>query len=244
MRRALIAGLVALAPVAMADDKLEPVMEAGAEHALWLAAAEAMVAEYGLAMPAGEGPSAFGTLMMIQDDDAVSIERLLDVALIWLAAADRADPAPQLIARAGLDRQRALRLICYVAGAGPGKAHSMIGFHGLPGKGAETCEADYMASLDGWEAALAPYAGTEAATADVTVTHEPGPWRDWLIGTEILEIVAETLAADYALPPGLAIRAGPCGSADAFWDDEARAIRLCHELLDQFHDLARRAKTQ
>jgi len=225
IRAALLAGLL-LAPVAGADERIDAIVLAGAEHALWHTAGEALLGE----ALAGD----FAVLAMASGDDAMEIERLLDVAGLWLAASERGSPVSRYHRRHGMDGEAARRIICFIAGEGPGRAHAMMARWGLPADGALTCADDFSDRLDRLEAGFANPDGDIV----VTVRCGAGPWRDWLAGRELLERIGESLAADYPLGEGLSLVATPCGVAEMRWDAAARTITLCHELLDDYEMLA------
>ena len=137
---------------------------------------------------------------------------------------------------------RALRVICFLAGEGPGRAHDLINRWGLPVARAETCEYDYALMLEHWDRMLDPHQG-----GGTPITHALAPsrghWRETLRASELVELVAETLSYDYAIPDGVHIEARECPAADAFWDPQARVLTLCYGLLRVYDDLARQALT-
>ncbi|MEO1494002.1 MAG: DUF4344 domain-containing metallopeptidase [Pseudomonadota bacterium] len=225
---------------------IETIVLSNAEHTLWHEVAHLLVSELELPVVGQEEDAAdgFATLMMLGDEDATDIERLLDVAELWIVSheVDEAEGlAPVYYDEHDLDAQRGLRVVCYVAGAGPGRAHELAADWGLPEDRAESCEEDFELALTSWEAILDPHFrdGGRGATIRVRYAEEPGPWGELLRQSEILEAVAEEVADTYVLAPGLTIEAARCDEPNAFWDPGLRTVTLCYEILEDFADLAR-----
>lgn len=248
--RCLLAFLLAVTPALAQDDEIVEIVFSNAEHTLWHESAHMLIAELNLAVLGQEEDAAdsFATLMMLAEEDpAARIERLLDVAELWIVSHERDEAEgiePAYYDGHDLDAQRGLRVICFLAGEGPGRAHELIGDWGLPADRAETCEEDYNLALDGWERLLEPFLRPDTTHGNgniIQTRYEAGPWRDLLREIELLELVAESLSYEYNLPRGLTMVAESCGEANAFWDPEARRVTLCYELLDDFEELARRA---
>lgn len=248
MHALILAGLI-WGPAAADDDQLVEIVLSNAEHTLWHEAGHALISEFELPVIGQEEDAVdnFATLAMLQDDDAARLERLLDVAQLWLISQDRIDAEgeePVYYGEHDLDAQRGLRVICFIAGEGPGRAHEMTAKWGLPAERADTCEYDYSLALDGWDTLLDQVARPKekrAAKIDVTYAPSDNPWRDVLKQTELLEYVAEYMASSFDFQDGLQFEARECEEANAFWDPNARTVTLCYELLDDFEDLARTA---
>ena len=247
MKRWLFA-LSLLAASAQADEGLiQAYVFSNAEHTLWHEAGHALISEFGLPVIGQEEDAvdAFATLMMLSDESEERLERLLDVAEVWMLSHERAEAdgiAPDYFDEHDLDAQRGLRVICFLAGEGPGRAHELIENWGLPEDRAESCEEDYALAVDSWDVLLEPfYREQDARIVPVEVRYGPGRWREALVESELLELVAETLSYSYALEPGLMLEAASCGEPNAFWDPEARTMTLCYELLADYEDLAREA---
>lgn len=248
MKRWLAVLAVAATPAQANEELIEAYVFSNAEHTLWHEAGHALISEFGLPVIGQEEDAvdAFATLMMLSDESEGRLERLLDVAEIWMVSHERAEAEgvePDYFDEHDLDAQRGLRVVCFIAGEGPGRAHEMIDNWGLPEDRAETCEEDYGLAVDSWDVLLEPfYRAENAPVVPVEVRYGPGgAWRERLAESEMLEYVAETLAYSYALEPGLVLEAAACGEPNAFWDPEARTMTLCYELLADYEDLARGA---
>lgn len=246
MIRSLLTAALLAGP-AMADEAtIRAIVLSNAEHTMWHEAGHALVSEFNLPLLGQEEDAvdSFATLWMLEDEDAARLERLLDVAELWLISHDeQANEGlePVYYGEHDLDAQRGLRVLCFIAGEGPGRAHEMVADWGLPAERAETCEEDYAQALDGWDTLLAEFVLREdEAPSEIDVVYRPSdsPWRDILIEDELLDYVAGSLAHTYAFEPGLLVEADDCGAANAFWDPSVRTITLCYELMDYFEDLA------
>lgn len=228
MTRWLLLLMLILAPVrSVADDKIDEradaIVLAGAEHALWHAVGGLLL-----------GPidaDDFAVLQMTTGGDAVETERLLDVAGLWITAPESANAAAAWLKREGMTPEAGRRLICFVAGEGPGRAHRLVARWGPPKTGARTCTADLSERLDKMAAKL------KAGKALVSLSYAPGSWHDWLKGREILERVAQRLT-ELNLGRHLTLAAGPCGAAEVRVEAKTGKITLCHELLDAYDLLA------
>ena len=244
-RLALLASLLTM-PALAEESSIEAIVLSNAEHTLWHEAGHALISEFQLPVIGQEEDAvdSFATLAMLAEEDAARLERLLDVAELWLISHDRAEAEGPLTYHGehDLDAQRGLRVICFVAGEGPGRAHELTAEWGLPEERAETCEYDYELALASWDTLLESIARDEGARpAKITVTYgESGShWRDILREQELLEYVADYMAGSFDLQDGLTFEAVDCGEANAYWDPQARTVTLCYELLEDFENLAR-----
>ncbi len=242
-----------LAGAASADDAtVETIVLSNAEHTLWHEAGHALVSEFELPVIGQEEDAvdSFATLSMLAEDHAERLERLLDVAQLWLVSHERdaeEGAEPTYFGEHDLDAQRGLRIICFVAGEGPGRAHEMTAQWGLPAERAETCEYDFNLALDSWDQILDSVARPEdARPAKIEVSYGPSdsPWRDVLQQAELLEYVADYMASSFDFEDGMKFEAGECDDANAYWDPNERTLMLCYELLEDFEDLARIAVEQ
>ncbi|MEL7153861.1 MAG: DUF4344 domain-containing metallopeptidase [Pseudomonadota bacterium] len=247
MKRVVLLASLFASPALADDAAIEAIVLSNAEHTLWHEAGHALVSEFQLPVVGQEEDAvdSFATLAMLADEDAARLERLLDVAELWLISHEQSQAdgeEPAYYGEHDLDAQRGLRIICFVAGEGPGRAHEMTAEWGLPEDRAETCEYDYELALDSWDTLLDSVARPEdQRPAKVTVTYGESDsiWREVLQEQELLEYVADYLAASFDLEDGLAFEAAECGEANAFWDPDARTVTLCYELLEDYQDLAR-----
>lgn len=247
MRYLPLSILLIATPVLADEETIREIVLNNAEHTLWHEAGHALVSEFELPVIGQEEDAvdAFATLEMMADEHAARMERLLDVAELWLIShevAEAGGEASDYYSEHDLDAQRGLRVICFIAGEGPGRAHELSAQWGLPEERAETCEFDYNLALDSWEALLEPLHrpdGDPAARITVNYAKSSSPWRDVLIDSELLEYVGEYMAATYAFEDGLIFEARDCGEANAYWDPGARTVTLCYELLEDYEELAR-----
>ncbi|MEM9059122.1 MAG: DUF4344 domain-containing metallopeptidase [Pseudomonadota bacterium] len=247
MRWLLLILLLLPNPSRADDQTIRGIVLNNAEHTLWHEAAHALISEFDLPVIGQEEDAAdtFATLWMLSDEDADRLERLLDVAELWLISHDLSEQGgepPAYYGEHDLDAQRGLRVVCFIAGEGPGRAHELIEQWGLPEHRAESCEYDYELALAGWETLLEPFwLPEDARPTRVRVAYgdSESRWREILEQDGLLEYVAESLARTYDLESGLKVEAESCGEDNAFWDPEERRIVLCYELLDFYEDLAR-----
>jgi hypothetical protein len=86
----------------------------------------------------------------------------------------------------------------------------------------------------------APETETMPDRGDFRVVYEPvrdpgyAEWREELRRDGFLEAFAADLNRTLALPADVSLALAECGAADAYYDPEARRIRICLELLDSF----------
>lgn len=244
---ALLAG-----PAFADDDAIEAIVLSNAEHTLWHEAGHALISEFQLPVIGQEEDAvdSFATLSMLAEEDAARLERLLDVAQLWLISQDLSDSqgeAPIYYGEHDFDAQRGLRVLCFVAGEGPGRAHEMTAQWGLPAERADTCEYDYSLALDSWDTLLDQVARPQdrrPAKIKINYTASDSDWRAVLKDAELLEYVAEYMASSFDLEDGITFEARDCAEANAFWDPDARTVTLCYELLEDYEDLARIAVGQ
>ena len=229
------------------EDIIEAIVLSNAEHTLWHEAGHALVSEFQLPVIGQEEDAVdhFATLSMLSDEDAARLERLLDVAELWLISHELSEAEGEeriYYDEHDLDAQRGLRVICFVAGEGPGRAHELTASWGLPEERAETCEYDYELALDSWDQLLDSVARPEdlrPAKVKISYGESDSKWRDVLQQAELLEYVAGYMAGSFDFEDGLRFEAVDCGEANAYWDPGARTVTLCYELLEDFEDLAR-----
>ena len=250
MRGLFIAAALAATPALADQAEIEAIVLSNTEHTLWHESAHMLISELGLPVIGQEEDAAdsFATLMMLDTDAEDRVDRLLDVAELWVVSHERADAEgaePRYYGEHDLDAQRGRRVICFLAGEGPGRAQELIEDWGLPEDRAETCADDFVQALDAWEVLLEPHKRPDPASDPgeiIQVRYEgDNPWQEVLKDEQLLEIVAGFLSYEYTLEPGLVLVAADCGEANAFWDPEARQMTLCYELLDDYVDLAHEA---
>ncbi len=249
----LFCALALIATPGLADENaVTAIVLSNAEHTLWHEAGHALISEFELPVIGQEEDAvdSFATLAMLAEEDAARLERLLDVAELWLishAREEQEGAEPFYFGEHDLDAQRGLRVLCFVAGEGPGRAHELTSEWGLPEERAETCEYDYNLALDSWDQILDSVArpeGVRPAKIEVTYGPSDSPWRDVLREAELLEYVADYMASSFDFEDGMKFEAGDCDDANAYWDPNLRTLMLCYELLEDYEDLARIAVEQ
>ena len=110
--------------------KPENIALANAEYMIWHQVTAALAHQHG--RKSDPWLSAVYALGRVGEGDAaVDIERLLFVAETWLVAIDEG-PLPKGLAEIGVEGELARKVLCYVAGEGPGRAHALIGKWGDP----------------------------------------------------------------------------------------------------------------
>lgn len=247
MRRLILAGLLAAAPATASEGEIEAIVLSNAENTLWHEASHLLVAELGLPVIGQEEDAAdsFATLMMLEDDSEDRVERLLDVAELWLVSHERDEAEgvqPAYYDEHDLDAQRGLRVVCFLAGESPDRAADLLDAWGVPEDRADGCAFDYELAVDSWDALLEPHLRDGSPGHSISVVYQDGGrWAALLRETGMLEYVAGALDQQFNLPEGLVMEAATCGQANAYWDPDARRVTLCYELLDEFEALARRA---
>ena len=239
------------APAPVVDEARRLVLS-NIEHTLWHEAGHLLVSELHLPVIGQEedAADAFATLMMLTAEagEEERVERLLDVAEVWLVSHSRSQEMgvePDYFDEHALDAQRGLRVICFLAGGDPDRAGRLTADWGLPRDRAGRCAKALARAVESWDALLAPHyrAEDEPAAQPIEVRYAPGDGgaRGLLESAGLLEDLAGALSATFRLEPGIVVEADRCGQPNASWDSEARRITLCYELVPQYEDLARRA---
>lgn len=244
--RALILAALLAAP-ALANEEVDAIVLSNAENTLWHEAAHLLVTELELPVVGQEEDAAdgFATLMMLEDESEDRVERLLDVAELWIVSHERDEAEglePAYYGEHDLDAQRGLRVICFLAGESPERAGALLDAWGVPDDRAESCEFDFGLAVDSWDALLEPHLRDGPPGQSITIHYGVGGhWEVLLRETGMLEYVAETLDLRFNLPQGLVMEVIACDEPTAFWDPEERRAVLCYELMDDFAALARLA---
>jgi Putative metallopeptidase len=52
-----------------------------------------------------------------------------------------------------------------------------------------------------------------------------------------LEDVAETLSKEFMVKPGITVEADECNEPNAYWYREDRSLKICYELIYEFHTI-------
>jgi hypothetical protein len=197
--------------------------------------------------------AAFAAARVMDGDDSLDIERLLDVAALWLAE----DPDGR--------GEAARRLICLVALEGPGRAHAMQARWGLPDRDPGNCGQDYAAEVAEVEARFDRARGGGAPKsvairadghdrifdpwpdgADVLVTYQR--WRQgetWARGAAVLEDIAGTLVAGYTWPGSrFTLQMADCGREVPGFNADQKIMTICYQTAERYLDLGRRIASE
>lgn len=261
--RVLLCAVALVAGLAGAPARAGQISEASVEYALWWGLWQYMAGKDGTpfpdasvqaasenapadaapagALPAGAAPPptdlahAFATARITDAEDAVGIERILDVAVFWLEW-DRAGTIPKALVAASFTGEQARAMLCYVSGEGPGPADDLITKWGLPSANPDTCDFDLAERMDLAEASLTDKRSGQGVL-HVDVTAAPEPWARWIKRSGVLASVA---AQANGLPgvTGLSLRAAPCGQAGIVVNRDDKRLILCTEMLDAMNKAA------
>ena len=197
--------------------------------------------------------AAFAAARVMDGDDALDIERLLDVAALWLAE----DPDGR--------GEAARRLICLVALEGPGRAHVMQARWGLPDRDPGNCGQGYAAEVAEIEARFdrarngAPTKSVAIRAdghdrmfdpwpdgADVLVTYQR--WRqgeDWPKDAAVLEEIAGGLVAEFVWPgSSFTLQMDDCHRAIPGFDADQRIMTICYQTAERYLELGRRIASE
>jgi Putative metallopeptidase len=188
----------------------------------------------------------FATIAVLETYEE-PLDVLVDAAAAWFAMHDlmlESGDEPTYFGEHDLDIQRAYRIICHAYGYDKATFEQVARDVALPDDRLETCEADSLQLLDGWESLLQDAYRAEGDTAGSMITFETDfkgasqLARNWLTETDVLGEIAEWLDATYAWPEPLKLVATSCGEANAFYDPEGPRLILCHEMIDFLGELA------
>lgn len=183
-----------------------------------------------------------------EQEDRRLIRMLLTTAdanrILWQRGLERNNPVLYL-ARHPLSVQRAARINCLVFGSDPELFEPLPELVGLPEFRADWCEEEYA---DAEQAFLWVRHNLVPESPVTTNDHEliydaarePAheTIRNWLIQNQILERTVVQIDATKVLPDSFTLRTLSCGSPDAYWDEEARELVFCYDLIEAFYELS------
>ncbi|MEM1163276.1 MAG: hypothetical protein AAGJ28_20290 [Pseudomonadota bacterium] len=259
MNRLLVVFLLFAAPAGADEARVDEIVEANTRFALWRVISAPLAHENQIIgyQENRDVLTVFAATRVMDGDNATDIERMLDVAELWLVA-EEIGKSPPLHRGAVMDGEAARRVFCRIAIEGPGRVHELIGRWGLPAEQPDTCEEDQSILAEEtdalFEAALLqdePLRAGRVADGyvriingfpdhlDIAVSDQKsGQWLGFLRRTEVIESVADQLASEFSIGD-LMILADRCGVATVRWDPDQREMTLCLELLDSYARLAR-----
>jgi hypothetical protein len=206
---------------------------ANARFELWHTVTVALADQHGR-RTAPWTASVYALSRIADGDSALDIENLLLVAETWLVGDAEGVPAGPSAA-AGIDAELARRVLCYVGGEGPGRAHRLIGRWGAPAGGAD-CSAVMAEDFDAADRTFRHYPPGDGDP--VRTRYGADRWSRLAADHEVLEEMADTLSADFDWPRGLSLEIVPCGAVDARYVPAKATITLCAETIGHYHALA------
>jgi hypothetical protein len=150
-----------------------------------------------------------------------------------------------------LSAQRAARILCLVYGSDVEVFAPLPEMIDMPLFRSDWCEEEYELADAGREWVRRTY-GTEEVRRplEVAVTYQKAKHPDhqiierFLKRENILEKTADYVRSHFALPAELTLSARACGVPDAYWDEDAREVVLCYELMEAFYKLSVEQKVQ
>ncbi len=151
-----------------------------------------------------------------------------------------------------LSVQRAARIFCLVYGSDMETFEPLPGMVNMPFFRADWCEEEYESADAGREWVRRTYALSEEVRGgtEVAVTYQKATQpthqaiESFLKRENMLEKTADYARRYLHLPSELTLSARSCGVPDAYWDEDARRIVLCYELMEVFYRLSAEQKVQ
>lgn len=208
---------------------------ANLDFTLWHETARAALAASGRDLTAGAEAPIFYALDRVTDgDDATDVERLLLVAETWyLSEADGTRP-PYLV-RNALGQDWARRIVCYVAGEGPGRAHRLLAEWGAPQDAAD-CASAFASGLEAANQAFLVLPEADTDHPAVQISYADTPTARLAATYEVLEYFPVADVFRWSGPVTLAIQG--CGQADATFALKTNTLTVCDELIAYYYNLA------
>jgi hypothetical protein len=184
---------------------------------------------------------ALATLAMLQSGNT-EMDHLLSQAMLgWFLG--MSDDAEDLVfhEQHDLDPQRGYSVLCLMVGSDRSAFRDLAVNLDLPKERMETCTEDYEQAVASWDRVTEPYLRVKGELYDpvIAVRHETVSgdlkiFADFLRESEVMELVAEEMDDLYRLPNPVTFQSESCGTANAYWDPQARELTICHELLAAF----------
>jgi hypothetical protein len=184
---------------------------------------------------------ALATLAMLQSDNT-EMDHLLSQAMLgWFLG--MSDDAEDLVfhEQHDLDPQRGYSVLCLMVGSDRSAFRDLAVNLDLPKERMDTCTEDYEQAVASWDRVTEPYVRVKGELYDpvITVRHAAPTddlkvFAEILRGSEVMELVAEEMDDLYRLLNPVTFQGESCGTANAFWDPQAREMTICYELLEAF----------
>ena len=151
-----------------------------------------------------------------------------------------------------LSAQRAARITCLVFGSDVEVFEPLPDLVNMPLFRSDWCEEEYELADAGREWVRTQYGFTENKRSQENVSVEYRKAQHpvhqqietFLKREKILEKTAEYVSRLVVLPSELTLSARACGVPDAYWDQDAREVVLCYELMEAFYKLSADQKVQ
>jgi hypothetical protein len=191
----------------------------------------------------------FAALAMLKIGTSFSQRVLAAAAKGWFLS-DRRDQQtgaePLFYDEHNLSQQRAYQIVCFMVGSDPAKFKTLADETNMPEARQQRCkEEDYPKASRSWETVLEPHrraADQPEAKINVVYGDAEGDLEIFARSfrqIQMLEAVAQRVAADYAWPAPFNMEMQSCGRPDAVWMDKTRTLRICYELAFDFAQLYR-----
>lgn len=206
---------------------------ANARFVLWHQVTVALADQHGR-RPDAWTAAVYALARVAEGDDALAIENLLLVAETWLVA-DRDGVLPPGLAMAGMSAELARRVLCYVAGEGPGRAHRLVGEWGAPHESLD-CAGAMAEDFDAADRKFREYPSGEGD--EIPIRYGDDRWSRIAAEREVLEAIADRLSADFDWPAGLRLEILSCGTDPTGYRPDTATITLCAETIGRIHTLA------
>jgi Putative metallopeptidase len=195
-----------------------------------------------------DAADAFAVVTLLKVGSVISRRVLVEAAKGWFLSdlRDKRDGEKLVFYdEHGLDEQRAYQIVCLMVGSDPVKYKDLADETKLPVDRQESCKQDYADASSSWEEVLKPHRrATNQAKTKIDVVYGEGNgaldvYAKGFKAARLLEVVAEHLADQLALPTSFTLEMRSCGFINAAWVATTRKLTVCYELADDFADLYR-----
>jgi hypothetical protein len=232
MRLVLFALMTAFAQPVAASDAVEEYVQGNVLATLYHEIGHAMIDV--LELPVlGQEEDAADTLAVVlthnlwEEAEARSVATATAMSF-YLAAGESDEPSYWDVH--GPDEQRFFNTVCLFYGADPDARADFAEENELPPERAEYCADEFSLADESWRGLLADTElgeGDDPAASFAFEDPEDGSDLATLLADEVTD-----LNARFALPVTVAVRLGPCGEANAFYDPADQSILICTEYVD------------
>ncbi len=214
--------------------------------------AHALISEFDLPVAGREEDAAdrLATLMMTPEDKDEDPSYLVGAMRGWFLTADETPLAEiEWWDEHGTDQQRGYQIACLLFGADPQRFQDVADAAELPEERRETCEEESIANQNSWATLLdsIPSGETVPDRNAVTVNYQPttdyAAELSYVQELRLLEDIAEILALEYGVKPGITVMATECDEANAYWFPADRTLTLCYELVAEYQAIAEQGQS-